>query len=123
MTNYYSQQPAFDRADKVTVSFFENVLYPRNTLGFTILMWALVAHFAIMCTLIALFVTNTEFMLLGNAWSAFAQIAESQAVMEYALGARAKTDAEVLSATKNSDHDNLRARLVQTEEEARIAIE
>ncbi|KAH7096049.1 hypothetical protein FB567DRAFT_514082 [Paraphoma chrysanthemicola] len=31
MTNYYSQLPAFDRLETVRVSFFSNVLYPRNS--------------------------------------------------------------------------------------------
>jgi hypothetical protein len=41
LTNYYGQQPAFDRLDNVTTSFFEDVLYPRDHLGLKLLMWAL----------------------------------------------------------------------------------
>lgn len=112
MSNYYSQQPAFDWVDNITVSFFENVLFPRDYVGLTIVSWALVAHFVIMATLIVMFVRDTCSTLLGNAWSALAQILESQEVEEHIVGASKKTDSEISKELKKAQQGGLRARVV-----------
>ncbi len=103
MKNYYGQQPAFDSIDNVTSAFLEYVLFPRDCTGFTILMWTIVAHFTIMATLIVLFVKRTRLSLLRNAWSAFAQLAESQDVRDYIANAILKTDSEFVE-NLNSVH-------------------
>jgi hypothetical protein len=123
MTNYYSQQAAFDRVDTVAVSFFENVLYPRSYTGLTILVWTLVAHFALLTWLVVLFVTNTRITLLGNAWSAFAQVAESQGVKEYIAGASLTDDSTLLNQMRGSGKGDLRARLVRKGDGAEVKIE
>jgi hypothetical protein len=122
MINYYSQQAAFDRVDTVAVSFFENVLYPRNYIGITILMWTLVAHFAILATLVVLFVTKTRLTLLGNAWSAFAQVSESKEVREYVAGASLMDDSMLLKQLHNSEKDTLRARVVKRGDGAEVTV-
>jgi hypothetical protein len=123
MTNYYGQQPAFDRLDKATVSFFENVLYPRDYLGLTILMWVLAAHIVIIAVLVVLFVQKTRLTLLGNAWSAFAQVAESREIMEHIAGASVRSDSEVLEDLKEAGGGNLRARVVRRGEAAEVIVE
>ncbi|KAH7085944.1 hypothetical protein BKA63DRAFT_29688 [Paraphoma chrysanthemicola] len=122
MTNYYGQQPAFDRVDNVTTAFFEDVLYPRDRLGLTLLMWALTAHFIVVAVLVVLFVKKTRLTLLGNAWSAFAQVAESREVMELMAGASVKSDAEVLDELKEAQKDRLRARVVWQGEGVEIVV-
>ncbi|KAJ4377356.1 hypothetical protein N0V83_000181 [Neocucurbitaria cava] len=112
MTNYYGQQPAFDRLDNATVSFFEDVLYPRDYVGFTTLMWVLVTHFCLMAILIVLFVRNTRLTLIGNAWSAFAQVAESHDVKEHVTNANLKNDSDIFKDLKGLQKSNLRARIV-----------
>lgn len=122
MTNYYGQQPAFDRLDNVTTSFFEDVLYPRDHLGLTLLMWALTAHFIVVAVLVILFVQKTRLTLLGNAWSAFVQVAESQEVMEHMAGASVRNDSQVLEALKESQKNRLRARVVWQGEGAEVVL-
>lgn len=92
MSNYYSQQAAFDRVDSIKVSFFETVSYPRDYLGVVFFLWVLAAHFIIMATLVVVFVANTRSTLLGNAWSVLAQILESQEVKNHIVGASEKSD-------------------------------
>ncbi|RYO33399.1 hypothetical protein AA0113_g11672 [Alternaria arborescens] len=111
MSNYYSQQPAFDRIDNITVSSFENVLFPRDYVGLTIVLWVLAAHFVIMATLIVMFVRDTRSTLLGNVWSALAQILESEEVEEHILGASEKTDPEISKELQKSQQGGLRARV------------
>jgi hypothetical protein len=123
MTNYYSQQAAFDRVDTVAVSFFENVLYPRNYTGLTILMWTLVAHFALLTLLVVLFVTKTRLTLLGNAWSAFTQVAESSEVREYIAGASLTDDSTLLNQMRVRGKKDLRARLVRRGDGAEVTVE
>jgi hypothetical protein len=123
MTNYYGQQAAFDRVDTVDVSFFENVLYPRNYIGLTIMMWTLVAHFALFTLLVVLFITKTRLTLLGNAWSAFAQVAESHEVRQYVAGASLTNDSTLLKRLRKSGKGDLRARVVERGEGAEVAVE
>lgn len=122
MTNYYGQQPAFDRLDNVTVSFFENVLYPQDHLGLTILMWLLAAHIAVIAVLLVLFVQKTRLTLVGNAWPAFAQIAASQDVMENMADASGKTDSEILEDFKSAGKGHLRARVVWRGEGSEVVL-
>jgi hypothetical protein len=110
MLNYHSQQPAFDRVDNITVSFFENVLFLGDYVGLTIVLWVLAAHFVVMATLIVMFVRNARSTLLGNPWSALAQVPESQEVEEYIVGASEKTDSEISKELQKSQR-GLRARV------------
>lgn len=123
MSNYYSQQAAFDRVENVTVSFFEDVLYPRDYAGFTIILWALAAHFVVMATLIVMFIKNTRSTLLGNAWSALAQILESQEVREHVVGASEKKDSEFVEELKESRKEGLRASVVRRGEGAEVMVQ
>jgi hypothetical protein len=122
MTNYYGQQPAFDRLDNVTTAFFEDVLYPRDHLGLTLLMWALTAHFIVVAVLVVMFIQKTHLTLLGNAWSAFVQVAASPEVMEHMAGASIQNDAQVLAALKESRKHGLRARVVWQGETAELVV-
>jgi hypothetical protein len=123
MTNYYSQLPAFDRLETVDVSFFSNVLYPRNSLGFILLLWALVAHHIIVATIVVLFVSKTRLTLLGNAWSAFSQMADSTDVKEYVGDAGSKDDSTVLTGLRSKEKEGLRARLVRRGDVVEFAVE
>ncbi|KAH6619007.1 hypothetical protein C7974DRAFT_474730 [Boeremia exigua] len=123
MSNYYSQQAAFDRVDNVTVAVFENILYPQDSLGFVILLWVLVAHVVIMAALVVMFVRNTRSTLLGNAWSALAQILESQEVREHIVGASEKSDSEMLEELKDARKEGLRARVVRRGEGSEVMVE
>jgi hypothetical protein len=122
MSNYYSQQAAFDRVDNVTISSFENVLYPRDYLGFMFLLGVLAAHFIIMATLIVMFVTNTRSTLLGNAWPALAQILESKEVREHIEGASTKSDSKILKELKEACKEGFRARVVHREEGTEVIV-
>jgi hypothetical protein len=122
MTNYYSQQAAFDRVDTVSVSFFQDVLYPRDYTGLNILMWTLAAHFLLLTMLVMLFVTKTRLTLLGNAWSALAQVAEGQEVSIYIAGASLMDDSTLLERMRVSGEGELRARLVSKGDGAEIKV-
>ena len=122
-SSYYGQQPAFDRVDEVKVSFFGDVLYPRDYTGFTLLLWALAAHFAVMAVLIVMFLRNTQSTLLGNAWSALAQIFESHEVKEHVVGASIKNDSEILKELADLKEYTLRARLVRRGDGTQIVVQ
>lgn len=123
ISNYYSQQAAFDRIDNVKVSFFENVLYPRDYLGFVLLLWVLTAHFIVLTILVVMFVRKTRSTLLGNAWSALAQIIESQEVKEHLIGASEKSDSEILKDLKEAQKSGLRARIVRRDDGAEVTVQ
>jgi hypothetical protein len=123
MNNYYSQQPAFDRLDSARVSFFVDVLYPQSTTGLMIVLWTLLVHLALVCVLVVTFVRTTKYTLLGDAWSAFSQMAESNDVQEHFKDGTLKTDSDVQRNLKQRDRAGLRARLVGREDKAEIAIQ
>lgn len=120
MTNYYGQQAAFDRLDDVQYSSFQDVLYPRDSLGFTIILLVLVAHYIVVGVLILLFVLSTRYTLLGNVWSAFAQVAESPDMRKYLIDTSTKTDAEVYQRMKDTKDIDMRARIVRRDGEAEV---
>lgn len=122
MTNYYDQQPAFDRVDNVTVAYFKEVLYPQNRLGLMMLMWALAAHIIVILVLVVTFVRNTRLTLLGNAWSNFMQVAESPDIMEHMAGGSELTDTEVSKALKKAQKSGLRARFIHRGEGAEVVV-
>jgi hypothetical protein len=122
-SKYYSQQAAFDRIDNVIVSFFENVLYPRDYLGFVLLLWVLTAHFIVMTILVVMFVRKTRSTLLGNAWSALAQIIKSQELKEHLIGASEKSDSEILKDLKEAQKSGLRARIVRRDDGAEVTVQ
>jgi hypothetical protein len=122
-TNYYGQQAAFDRLDDVVVSSFQDVLYPRDYVGFTVVMWVLVAHFLLVGLLIVLFVLYTRHTLLGNAWSAFAQLAESPHLRKHIVDISTKTDSETYQHLKDTQSTTLRAKIVGRGAEAEVVVE
>ena len=122
-TNYYSQQAAFDRVDTVAVSFFENVLYPRSYVGLTIIMWTLFSHFALLALMVFLFITKTKFTILGNVWFAFAQVAESQSIKDYAARASLTEDSTLLNEVHKNEKKDIRARLTRSGHSAEIVVE
>jgi hypothetical protein len=121
-TNYYSQQPAFDREDRVTFSYFGDVQYPRHTFGFMVMMWALVAHYLVVSLVVVLFVSKTRLTLLGNAWSAFSQMAGSAEVMEY-VGNGTRDDGSVEKELREGKNRGLRARIVRRGEGVEFVVE
>lgn len=123
MTNYYSQQVAFDRVDTVAVSFFENVLYPRSYVGLTIIMWTLFAHFALLALMVVLFITKTRFTIIGNVWLAFVQVAESQGIKDYIARGSLTGDSMLLNELHKSEKKNIRARLTRSGHGAEIVVE
>jgi len=64
-------------------------------MGLTSVWWVLAAHFVVMATLIVMFVRNARSTFLRNAWSALAQVLESQEVEERIVGASEKTYSEI----------------------------
>jgi hypothetical protein len=87
-----------------------------------LLMLALVAHYIIVAIVLVLFVKNTRLTLLGNAWSAFSQMAQSPDVKGYIGEASAKDDATVLKELREGKNGDLRARIVRRKEGIQIAI-
>ncbi|KAF2821369.1 hypothetical protein CC86DRAFT_470601 [Ophiobolus disseminans] len=122
MTNYYSQLPAFDRLDNVTVSMYKEVLYPQQNVGLMFVLWVLVAHHVLVAVLVVLFIRKTRFTLLGNAWSAFSQMSESPEVKAYIGAASLKSDGEVVQHLKAGKHGDLRARLVNRGEAVEMTV-
>jgi hypothetical protein len=121
-TNYYNQQAAFDRLDDVVLSSFDDVLYPRDNVGFTAFMWVIVAHFCIVGALVVLFVISTRHTLLGNSWSAFAQLAESQDVRKHLVDTSMMTDAEVWKRLTETRSSTLRVKVTRQGMEPRIVV-
>jgi hypothetical protein len=122
-TNYYSQFPAFDRVDNVTISYFGNVQYPRHTFGFMLMTWALVAHYLVVSLIVVLFVSKTRLTLLGDAWSAFSQMAESSEVKSYVGERGARNDETVVKELREGRDTNLRARIVRRGDAVEFAVE
>ena len=123
MSNYYSQLPAFDRLDNVTVSKYVDVLYPRQHLGLVLVLWALVAHYAIVAALVVAFVRKTRFTRLGDAWAAFAQMAESQDVKAYTSAASLGGHDGIVKGLRAGKNLNLRARIVRRGDAAEIVVQ
>lgn len=115
MTNYYGQQPAFDRTDIAIVSSFANILYPQDYFDFMLLISVMVLHFAVMLVLVVIFIAKTRLTLLGNAWSTFSQIAESSDLKEYIVDATLKDDYQILKESKAGERGAARARIVRSE--------
>jgi hypothetical protein len=101
---------------------FEDVLYPRDHFGFTIVLWVLVAHFLLVGILIALFVLFTRHTLLGNAWSAFAQLSESSDVRRHLVDTSTKDDSEVFRILKDKDRAGMRVKIVRRGAEAKVVV-
>jgi hypothetical protein len=121
-TNYYSQQPAFDREDRVTYTYFGEVPIPQHTFGFKIMMWTLVAHYLVVGLIVVLFVSKTKLTLLGNAWSAFSQMAESAEVRKY-IGKGTRDDGAVERELGKGKNKGLRARIVRREDGVEFVVE
>jgi hypothetical protein len=122
-TNYYSQFPAFDRVDDVTISYFGNVQYPRHTFGLTLMTWALVAHYLVVSLIVVLFVSKTRLTLLGDAWSAFSQMAESPEVKNYVGERGVRDDNTVMKELREKRDARLRARIVRRGDVVEFAVE
>jgi hypothetical protein len=122
-TNYYSQFPAFDRVDNVTITFFGNVQYPRHTFGFMLMTWVLVAHYLVMSLIVVMFVSKTRLTLLGDAWSAFSQMAESSEVKHYIGERSVRTESTVIRELGEGRDANLRARIVRRGDVVEFAVE
>jgi hypothetical protein len=121
-TNYYNQQAAFDRLDDVLVSFFDDVLYPRDNRGFTAFMWVIVAHFIIVGILVVLFITSTRHTLLGNVWSAFAQLAESQDVRKHLVDTSTMADNEVWKRLDETQASRLRVKVAKQGLDSKVVV-
>jgi hypothetical protein len=121
-TNYYNQQAAFDRLDDVVLSSFDDVLYPRDNVGFTAFMWVIVAHFCIVGVLVVLFIISTRHTLLGNSWSAFAQLAESQDVRKHLVDTSTMTDVEVWKRLKDTQSSTLRVKVARQGMEPKVVV-
>ncbi|KAF2856157.1 hypothetical protein T440DRAFT_384667 [Plenodomus tracheiphilus IPT5] len=122
MSNYYSQQPAFDRLDDVTVSFFTTVFFPQKTLGLMVLMWTLVAHLLLVVALIVLFIKRTRLTLLGNAWSAFLQMANSRELMGSLSDMEQKNDNAIQDEMKELGMTERRARIERKGERVEVVL-
>lgn len=87
-------------------------------------MWAIVAHLFTVEVLIILFIKRTRLSLLGNAWSAFAQVAESREVDENTANMTLKTDSEVSKDldSKKRTRVNLEAKIVAGEKVVMVTI-
>ncbi|KAI8936554.1 hypothetical protein NX059_006955 [Plenodomus lindquistii] len=122
MSNYYSQQPAFDRLDDVATSFYNTVFFPQKTLGLILVMWTLVAHLVIVVVLIVFFTRMTELTLLGNAWSAFLQMANSKDLMESLKDMDQKTDSVIQNEMKRAGTVDLRARIARRGDQVEVVL-
>ncbi|KAF2027998.1 hypothetical protein EK21DRAFT_91086 [Setomelanomma holmii] len=120
--NYYSQLPAFDRIYQVIVSYYVDVLYPQSRLGFTILLWSVVAHCLVVTLLLALFINSTKLTLLGSSWSGFSQMAESRDVRAHFKETSLIDDYAVLKELRARGDAEIRARVVKRGNTAAIAI-
>lgn len=122
-TNYCGQQTAFDRLDDVVFSSFQDVLYPRGYVGFTVVMWVLVAHFLLVGLLVVLFVLYTHHTLLGNTWSAFAQLAESPHLRQHLVDTSTKTDSDTHQQQRDNQSHRLRAKILRRGGGAQVVVE
>lgn len=73
-TSYYNQMPAFDYATNVTAIFYEPVLVPLRTSGFTAFIYVLAIHVVLVAVVTILFRLKTTLSLVGESWSAVAPL-------------------------------------------------
>jgi hypothetical protein len=99
------------------------VQYPRHTFGFMLMTWALVAHYLVVSLIVVLFVSKTRLTLLGDAWSAFSQMAESSEVKSYVGERGARNDETVVKELREGRDTNLRARIVRRGDAVEFAVE
>lgn len=71
---YYDMQPEMDVTADAAVSYFVEVLMPTGWHGYIAVAVVLFLHFVCVIVTVILFVTQTQFTLLGNTWSAVGQI-------------------------------------------------
>jgi hypothetical protein len=91
-----------------------------------VLLFALVAHFAVVVTVVMLFVKRTRLTLLGNAWSAFSQPAHSTDVKEHIGDAATEDDDMVLKKLKKLEEKKtgeMRARLRRRSDGVEFVVE
>lgn len=75
---YYEQAALFDRAadaGDATAQLFVAQLYPQGFAGYAVVAGICVAHLALVAVCVVVFVRTTRHSLLGNTWSAVAQVA------------------------------------------------
>ncbi|OCL10018.1 hypothetical protein AOQ84DRAFT_402876 [Glonium stellatum] len=71
---YYDQFPAYTKTGNATLVFFTNVLYPQSYRGFAAVVILVLIQVLIYTIITTLFVWRTKFTLLGNDWTAVAQV-------------------------------------------------
>lgn len=77
---YYAWLPLFDTSSDVTTVQTVPRPVPVSTRGFWAVMGILYAHTTLCVIIAAMFLAQTEYSLLGNAWSAFSQVANAKEV-------------------------------------------
>lgn len=92
---YYAWLPLFNAEAKVTTVSFVTPPAPVSNRGYWAVMGILSLH--ILCCLVTtgLFFTTTKYSLLGNAWSAFAQVAIAEKTQVALRNGVLATDDEV----------------------------
>ncbi|KAM5350185.1 hypothetical protein ACJ41O_006690 [Fusarium nematophilum] len=82
---YYDFLPEFDVAMDSSVVFFVPALMPQRWAGFAAVVAVVGVHFVCVVVSLFLFVSATEYSLLGNAWQVVAQAATGDAEVQAAL--------------------------------------
>lgn len=71
---YYDQSAQFQTSDQVSQVYFETVLFPQQSRGFTALAVVLFLHLIIVVAIVVMFRRLTRYTMIGNAWQNVAQI-------------------------------------------------
>ena len=105
---YYSWLPLFDAtAEAVTVQTVSRSL-PTSTLGYWAVMAILITHILLCVAITILFARQTKYSLLGNAWSAFCQVASVDNLHQLIQDATLCSDKEVGRRLKAMEKETFR---------------
>lgn len=105
---YYSWLPLFDAtAEAVTVQAVSRSL-PTSTRGYWAVMAILITHILLCVVITILFARQTKYSLLGNAWSAFCQVANVDNLQQLIQDATLSSDKEVGRRLKAMEKETFR---------------
>ncbi|KAF2118061.1 hypothetical protein BDV96DRAFT_644393 [Lophiotrema nucula] len=111
---YYSWMPYFDEEELTTTVFTNTIPSQVGYIGSCAVVGIITTHIASCMIIGAMFLRKSQYSLLGNAWSAFAQVAGAEEAQTILEDVYLSTDAEVASMVKERGHIKKRFKVTDT---------
>jgi hypothetical protein len=111
---YYTFLPLFDTSSNASMTVFVSRLMPVSASGYWSVMGILGMHVLICSVLGTLYVLMAEHSLLGNAWAAVAQVANTELAQIIMREGTLSTDSEIAKELRRTGELGTRYQLVRT---------